>query len=77
MPRRRVRRRLETVSLAALPAVELRRRIAAREVTVVASVEACLERVAALNPTLNAIVTMSNNGLHAKVTPVAGLNLTK
>jgi hypothetical protein len=26
---------------------------------------------------LNAIVTMSNNGLHAKVTPVAGLNLTK
>jgi hypothetical protein len=26
---------------------------------------------------LNAIVTMSNNGLHARVTPVAGLNLTK
>jgi len=26
---------------------------------------------------LSAIVTMSNNGLHAKVTPVAGLNLTK
>jgi hypothetical protein len=26
---------------------------------------------------LNALVTMSNNGLHAKVTPVAGLNLTK
>ncbi len=26
---------------------------------------------------LNALVTMTNNGLHAKVTPVAGLNLTK
>jgi hypothetical protein len=25
---------------------------------------------------LNAIVTITNNGLHSKVTPVAGLNLT-
>ena len=25
---------------------------------------------------LNAIITMINNGLHAKVTPVAGINLT-
>ena len=26
---------------------------------------------------LNALVTMQNNGLHSKVTPVVGLNLTK
>jgi hypothetical protein len=26
---------------------------------------------------LSALVTMSTNGLHATVTPVAGLNLTK
>jgi hypothetical protein len=26
---------------------------------------------------LNALVTMNNNGLHSKITPVAGLNLTK
>ena len=26
---------------------------------------------------LNAIVTMQNNGLHARVTPVVGINLTK
>ena len=25
---------------------------------------------------LNALVTIKNNGLHSKVTPVAGLNLT-
>jgi hypothetical protein len=25
---------------------------------------------------LNALVTMKNNGLHSKVTPVAGINLT-
>ena len=42
-----------------LSASELRRRIAAREVTVVEYVEACLERVAQLNPTLNAIVTLN------------------
>jgi amidase len=50
---------MATVSVTSLSAIELRRRIAAREVTVVASVEACLERVADLNPTLNAIVTMN------------------
>jgi hypothetical protein len=26
--------------------------------------------------TLSAIITLRNNGLHAKVTPVAGINLT-
>jgi amidase len=46
-----------------LPAHELRRRIAAREVTAVESVEACLERVNQLNPTLNAIVTLNPNAL--------------
>jgi len=51
------------VSLADLSATELRRRIAAREVTVVESVEACLERVAQLNPTLNAVVTPNPNAL--------------
>ena len=51
------------VSLADLPAIELRRRIAAREVTAVESVEACLERVAQLNPALNAIVTLNPRAL--------------
>jgi amidase len=47
------------VTSAVLSATELRRRIAAREVTVAESVEACLERVKELNPTLNAIVTLN------------------
>ena len=51
------------VSLADLPAIELRRRIAAREVTAVDSVEACLDRVAQLNPALNAIVTLNLRAL--------------
>src|SRR5688572_29526766 len=63
LPCRRVRGRLDTVSLTDLSATELRRRIAAREVTVVESVEACLERVAQLNPLLNAIVTPNPNAL--------------
>lgn len=51
------------MSLADLPATELRRRISAREVTVVEAVEACLERVKQHNPTLNAIVTPNPNAL--------------
>ena len=51
------------VGLADLPALELRRRIAAREVTAVESVEACLERVTQLNPALNAIVTLNPRAL--------------
>lgn len=51
------------ISLADLPAIELRRRIAARDVTAVESVEACLERVAQLNPALNAIVTLNPRAL--------------
>lgn len=46
-----------------LSATEQRRRIAARELTVVEYVEACLERVKQLNPTLNAIVTLNPNAL--------------
>ena len=51
------------MSLIELPAIELRRRIAAREVTVVESVEACLARVSQINPTLNAIVTLNPRAL--------------
>ncbi len=51
------------MSIADLSAIELRRRIAAREVTVVESVEACLERVKRHNPTLNAIVTLNPHAL--------------
>jgi amidase len=51
------------VNLIELPATELRKRMAAREVTVVEYVEACLERVTQLNPTLNAIITLNPNAL--------------
>jgi amidase len=54
---------LDAVNLTDLSAIELRRRIAAREVTVVESVEACLERVKQHNPTLNAIVTLNPHAL--------------
>jgi amidase len=54
---------LEAVNLPDLSATELRRRIAAREVTVVESVAACLERVEQLNPALNAIVTLNPHAL--------------
>ena len=47
------------MNLADLSATELRRRIAAREVTVAESVEACLERVTLHNSTLNALVTLN------------------
>jgi amidase len=54
----------ETVSdLPDLSATELRRRIGARQVTVVECVEACLDRVADRNPTLNAIVTLNRQAL--------------
>ena len=46
-----------------LSATELRRRIFAREVSVTDVVEATLERVAQLNPKLNAIVTPNPNAL--------------
>jgi amidase len=54
---------LEAVNLVDLPATELRKRIAAREITVVEYVGACLERINQLNPTLNAIVTLNPNAL--------------
>lgn len=51
------------MNLADLSATDLRRRIAAREVTVAESVEACLDRVKQHNPTLNAIVTLNPDAL--------------
>jgi len=46
-----------------LSATEQRRRISAREVSVVQLVAACLDRVAAINPALNAIVTLNPGAL--------------
>lgn len=45
--------------LAVLSASEIRRRVAAREVSPVAVVEACLARIDRLDPVLNAVVTRS------------------
>ena len=50
-------------NLTEFSATDIRRRIGAREVTVVEYVRACLERVAQLNPTLNAIVTLNPRAL--------------
>ena len=51
------------MNIADLSATELRRRVAAREITVAESVEACLERVKQHNPALNAIVTLNPDAL--------------
>jgi amidase len=45
--------------LADLPATELARRVRARELSAVALLDACMERVERLNPTLNAVVTLN------------------
>ncbi|HEV2146847.1 MAG TPA: amidase family protein [Longimicrobiaceae bacterium] len=45
-------------SVALLPAHELARRVRARELSPVEVLDACLERVERLNPTLNAVVTL-------------------
>jgi len=45
-------------SIALLPAAELARRVRARELSPVEVLDACLERVEALNPALNAVVTL-------------------
>ena len=50
-------------NLTELSAADIRRRIGAKEVTVAEYVGACLERVAQLNPTLNAIVTLNPQAL--------------
>jgi len=50
-------------NLTEFSATDIRRRIVAREVTVVEYVRACLERVSQLNPTLNAIVTLNPRAL--------------
>jgi amidase len=49
--------------LAVLPASEIRRRVAAREVSPVEVVEACLERIDRLDGVLNAVVTRSPRAL--------------
>jgi amidase len=46
-----------------LPATEIARKIATREVSAAQYVEACLERVKTLNPDLNAIVTLNPHAL--------------
>lgn len=46
-----------------LPASELARLVAAREVSVVEAVEACLARVERFNPVLNAVVTLNERAL--------------
>ena len=48
---------LETEDLALLPATELRRRLGAGEVSAVELLEACLDNVARLNGTVNAVCT--------------------
>jgi amidase len=50
-------------TLADLPATEIATRIARKEISAVQYVEACLERVKSLNPTLNAIVTLNPRAL--------------
>jgi amidase len=45
------------------PASEIRRRVAARELSAHDAVAACLERVERLNPSLNAIVTLNDRAL--------------
>src|SRR5215211_1161437 len=45
-------------SIALLPAAELARRVRARELSPVEVLDACLERVEALNPEINAVVTL-------------------
>ena len=53
--------------LSELPAADLRRLIVTRAVSAVQVVEACLERVEALNPTLNAVVTLNPHALEDAV----------
>ena len=50
-------------AVADLPASELRRLVAARELSAVQVVEACLERVRRLDPTINAVVTINPRAL--------------
>lgn len=45
-------------SIALLPAAELARRVRARELSPVEVLDACMERVEALNPSINAVVTL-------------------
>jgi len=53
--------------LSELPAADLRRLVVTRAVSAVQVVEACLERVEALNPTLNAVVTLNPHALEDAV----------
>ena len=53
--------------LSDLPASELRRLIAARKASAAEVVEACLERIDAINPALNAVVTLNPHALEDAV----------
>ncbi|MBR0950983.1 amidase [Bradyrhizobium canariense] len=46
-------------------AVELRRRLAAREISPVELLDSCLSRIAAVNPAVNAVVTLDEPGARA------------
>ena len=48
-----------TSALVQLPATELHRRVRAREISVVELISATLDRITALNPALNAVVTLN------------------
>jgi amidase len=49
--------------IADLPALELSRKVAARQISVVEAVEACLERVEQRNDALNAVITLNPRAL--------------
>jgi amidase len=54
-------------SIALLPAAELARLVRARELSPVEVLDACLERVEALNPAINAVVTLDHGARDAAV----------
>ena len=55
-----------------LSAVELRRRIGNREISPVELLDSCLARVAAVNPTLNAVVCVDEAGAREAADPAPG-----
>src|SRR5215831_379935 len=56
------RKRFGVGELCDTSATELRRQLANREVSSVELVEACLSRIAAINPAVNAVVTLDEEG---------------
>ena len=51
-------------------AIELKRLMADREISPVELVEACLSRIAAINPAVNAVVTLDEAGARTAATRV-------